>query len=206
MCDEQAEILQAQLLGWENGECGRGSRSFKTDGKEHDLALRIPLGQRHGIRRRIDRSHRPAGRGRRLQAAAASRHAEHVAETRQYYLRIQSQAASQVDRLVRRDADGTARAMNQLDDILQLFFDPVPQQAVRLAAADLHNRPRASRRAPNFSHEALRQGRIAKFIEVLHGTVSACQPSSSKPAKAASVRSASAGPTRLMATPACTMT
>ena len=92
----------------------------------------------------------------------------------------------------------------------QELVDAVADDRVRLAAADLHDRPGPGRGGLDLGEEPAREGRVLELVEVLHGTsVSDGRARSSMacraPRTAASVSSAESSSSWVMAKPAWTM-
>ena len=60
MRDEHREIIQAQAFGVENGHRVGGRGGLETDTEEDHLALRILLGDLHGVERRVNNANMAA--------------------------------------------------------------------------------------------------------------------------------------------------
>src|SRR5208337_4579193 len=73
-----------------------------------------------------------------------------------------------VDQLERRNADRAAGAVNHLDARREHLVDAVPDDGVGLAAADLHDLPRARRDLGDLARHRPGDLAVAKLGEVLH--------------------------------------
>lgn len=166
--DEHREVRQAKLFGLEDGHGVGRCRGLKADAEEHDLTVGVLARQFDGIERRVDDSHITAAAFDREQILTAPRHTQHVAERTEDHARLRGDGQRLIDHLERRDAHRAARAVDQLDLVRKQLVDAVADDRVRLAAADLHQRPRAGDRAPDLVKQALGDLGITEFVEVLH--------------------------------------
>ena len=141
MTDQQRKIPQPRLPRLPYRHRGGGCGGFEAHGKKHHFAVRMISGHLERIQGRIQRTHIAALGPRQQQVAARSRHPQHVTERAENGLGPMGNLDGLVDIFQRRDADRTAGSVNQFDPLRQQAVDTVFEDAMGLAAADLHERP-----------------------------------------------------------------
>ena len=145
VADEHAEVAEAEFRGLpDRHRVGRRSR-FEADREEDDLPVRVRHSDLHGVQRRVHDPHVRATSLERQQVRRRARYAQHVAVAREDHVRPGRDRERLVDLLQRRDADGTAGAVDHPHALRQRFVDPLLHERMRLAAANFHQRPRLSR-------------------------------------------------------------
>ena len=112
---EHREIVQSQALRLHHRHDVGRRGGLKTDREEHDLPVRMLLGHRDGVQRRVDDPHVAAGRLDRQQILLRAGHAQHVAVRTEDHLLARGDGDRLVDHLDRRDAHGTAGPVDQRD-------------------------------------------------------------------------------------------
>src|SRR5262249_46781199 len=145
----------------------------------HDLPVRVRLRDLHSVQWRVDDAHLRALGPEAEEIGVRAGHAEHVAEGREDDAGLPRDRVGLVDLLQGGDTDGTAGAVNQLDPRGEEAVDAVLDDRMRLAAADLHERPRARRDALDLSEHLRGELPVAVFVEVLHGPASGTSSSPS---------------------------
>ena len=142
--NQQREISDAVVIGLPRGHGVGGCSGFEADSKEDDLLLGIGPGQFQRVQRRINDADVGAFRLRIEQALRRSGHAQHVSEGAEDNVGSHRDGDGFVDQLNRRDADRTTGAVYERDFAGQQVFEGALDDGVGLAAADFHDRPRAS--------------------------------------------------------------
>ena len=146
----------------------RRGGGLEADGEEDDLALGMGARDLEAVERRIDDAYVGALRLEGEQVAGRTGHAQHVAEGAEDHIRTGGDGVRLVDGLERGDADRAAGAVHQLDAFRQHAVKAVADDGVRLAAADLHDHPRARLDTLDLGDDRLRQAGVAVLIDVLH--------------------------------------
>src|SRR6185369_16936446 len=165
-----------------------------------------------GVERGIHDADVRAAAPQREEVAARSGNAQHVAEGGEDDARTARDRVRLVDHLERGDAHGTTGPVHQLDLGWEHPVEPVADDGVRLAAADLHEDPRPRGRLRDAARDPRGDLSVAVLVDVSHGDLSlksrsavssAVWPisSSTRYARSASLRSI-----REIANPTCTRT
>ncbi len=172
--DQGREVFQPQprRLGHRH-RVGRRS-GLEADGEEDHLAIRMPLGQGHGLHRRVDDAHVAPFRLHREEVLRRAGHAEHVAERAKDRFPPRGDGHGLVDHFQRRDADRAARSVDQRNLRWQHLIQREADDRVRLPAADLHDVPRPGGRPRDGRGQASGGVGVAIFVDVLHGPRSIC--------------------------------
>ena len=146
-----------------------GRRRFEADREEDDPAVGVGRREVHGVERRIDDPDVAALRLELQEVAARAGDAQHVAERAEDHSGPRRDRVGAVDRLQRSDADRAAGPVDQLELRRQDAIEPVLDDAVRLAAADLHDGPRPRDGLCDRRGQLLRGSAVPIFVQVLHG-------------------------------------
>src|SRR5208283_3715640 len=107
-----------------------------------------------------------------------------------------------IDEFYRRDTNWASRPVHQRDRFRQQIVNTVLHDGVRLSAANLHDRPRASHGPGNLCRVVPGGCGIAILLDVLHASPAASSSSTSPIClRISKVRSASASSRTLIANP-----
>ena len=181
------EVAQALRLRALQRERGGGGRRLEADREEHHLAVRVLAGDAQGVERRVDHPHVGALGLRLEQRPVGPGDAHHVAEAGEDHARLAGDRDAVVHPPHGDDADGTPRAVHQLDVGGQQVVDPVLVDGVRVPAAHLHHLVVAARLdgAEDLARERAAELRVTELLD---------EPHAGAPAR----------PSRAIATPAWT--
>ena len=206
--DEQREVGDALALRPERGHGVGRRRGLEADGEEDDLASGIAARDVERVERRVDDADIAAVRPRGEEVGIRARHAQHVAEGAEDRVGPAGDLDRLVDIVDRRDADRAAGAMDQRHLGRQQLVDAVADDGMGLAAADLHDRPRARDHRGDGVGEAPGGGGVAIFVAVLHDGVPAPSSASISPirSRCSNTLAASASSMTVMAKPTWTRT
>ena len=172
---EQREIVDSLLDRLEDRQRGRRHRRFETQREKDDFAPRIGPRDGERVERRIDQADiGPLGLG--LEHALfRSRNAHRIAEGREDHLRMLGDFDAIIDPAHRQHAHRAAGAVDELDFPGHHFVQPVPEDRVGMAAADLHDIERLAdgrrgsrHRVANLAKQPLGENGIAKFVGIFH--------------------------------------
>ena len=168
--DEDAEVVDAAAGGLGDGHRVRGRGGLEADGEEHDLLGRVREGDLERVERAVDDAHVGAAGLEGEQVRGGAGHAQHVAVAGEDDVRAGGDGEGLVDLLQRRHADRAAGPVDHPDALGQRLVDPLLDDRVRLAAADLHEGPRPGRDPVDLGQELLGEHGVAVLVEVLHAT------------------------------------
>src|SRR5579864_2046373 len=100
-------------------------------------------------------------------------HPKHVAERAEDDVGAPRDGMRPIDHFERRDADRASGTVHEFDFFRQKIVEPVLNNRVGLAAANLHERPGPCYSAPDFRDQLLSDSMVAVFVDVLHVLVPA---------------------------------
>ncbi len=206
MRDDHAEVRDPPLPGHPGGHRVGGSRRLEADREEDHLPIRVGRRQIHGVQRRVNNPHVRALRLEPQQVAVGPGNTEHIAKRTKDDVGSRGDRLSPVNRLQRGHADRTARPVNQLDAVRQERVEAVLHDAVRLAAADLHDGPGPGRGPPDRGQQLFGRHAVAIFIEIFHGEGAFNSSSWFISSRNAKIRRASVSSSRDSAKPTWTST
>jgi len=166
---QNAEVLHPQLPRPPHGHSVGRSRGLEAYRKEHDILLRDPSGQLQCIEGRVDNPYLPPFRPYLQEVRLAPRYPEHVSEGGEDHVGAGSQMDGPVDLFQRGNADRATRTMDHLHRTTQDLVDPLPDDGVRLPAADLHQHPSPRGSGGDAPEEGPGQLRIPVLAQVPHG-------------------------------------
>ena len=171
----------------------RGRRGgLETNRQKNHLAVRVLVGQRQGVCRRIDHAHIGAARlGLDERKPLRRGHAHGVAVGAEHHATLQRQADRQVDAADGQHAHRATRAVDHAHAVGQQPRNAVARNGVGVATAKLHETVAVPwpHLGGNIRRDVARLLAVAILVDVLHA--SPCALASS--ANSARVRSASSG-------------
>src|SRR6478672_393409 len=188
VADEQAEVLQAQLPGLVDRHRVRRRRRLEADAEEDDLPVGVLPCELQRVERGVHDPDVAAGALDAEEVLLAAGDPQHVAEGAEDHLWTRRDLERLVDHLERGDADRAAGAVDQLDAVGQQLVEAVPDDRVRLAAADLHHRPGLRDGGLDVVQQARGQRGVLELVEVLDSASPSRSALASRSACAASGR------------------
>ena len=170
---QETEVLESRCRRLQHSERRRWRGGFKSDGKENDLTIGTALSELNGIRRRINNlnllSQFLTLATDLHEADFASGNSQHVAKRSQNHSWFLDQPLGEVNRFGRRDTNGTAGPMDQFNNSIQRFVQSMPQEAMSLPPANLHDdRWHRPAKLVQLFQQAPRELWIAILIKMLH--------------------------------------
>ena len=141
---------------------------FEADGEEDDLAVGIGRRDPNRVQRRVDDPHVGAAGFQAQQIRRRSGNAQHVAVAGEDDVRPGGDGQGLVDLLERRHANRAAGAVDHPHAGRQRLVDPLLDEGVGLAAADLHQGPGPGGDAMDLVDQLAGELGVAVLVDVLH--------------------------------------
>ena len=169
---EHAEVRDVEPLRLEHSHRIRRGRRLESDTEENHVSIGVLASKLERVQRRVHDAHVTTLALHPEEVPAATGHAKHVAERAEDHVRSRCDLQRLVDELERRNAHRATRTVDHLDLVRNELVDAVPDDRMRLTAADLHDRPRLGDGGVDVVEQPLGELRVVELVEVFHSGAS----------------------------------